>query len=136
MLSLDPTFDLARSLKSVLTSRIFLSPPPLKIHVNQSFPSKYRFIFLPGLCVAFSNDPIFDFAFHVSFWLRICIGKRMKRGWIIYGIIYGRSIKVQGSSRGGKSSFAARVTIFYCEEIQPFLITTQENYSLWQTQLF
>lgn len=48
MLSLDPTFGLALSLKSSLTDSIFLSPPP-------------------GLYVAFSRDPILDFAFHCSF---------------------------------------------------------------------
>lgn len=48
ILSLDPTFDLARSLKSNLTDSIFLSPPF-------------------GLWDVLSNDPIFDLAFQANF---------------------------------------------------------------------
>lgn len=48
MLSLDPIFGFAFSLKSNLTDSIFLSPPL-------------------GLCAAFSKEPIFDFALQANF---------------------------------------------------------------------
>lgn len=47
MLSLDPIFGFALSLKSSLTVSIFLSPPP-------------------GLCVLLSSEPTLGLAFHCN----------------------------------------------------------------------
>lgn len=52
ILSFEPTFGFALSLKSSFTDSIFLSPPP-------------------GLCAALSRDPTFGLAFHCS--LTLCI---------------------------------------------------------------